>query len=395
MATAGAAAVKIFFLARLLSPHDFGVFSLIAVLIGSLESLTETGINTTIVQSERSIRYFLDTAWVVSILRGLVIAILVLLSGLAMRVIYHEDVLLSLAAVAAFVPFIRGFINPAVVELYKKMFFFRDSLYRLSLVLVDMLAAILFAFVFKSAVAFLLGMMTAALFEVTITFVLFKDKPRFVYIASRAKEIYQNMKSLNLSAALGYGVQNVDNLLVGKVVNTTALGLYAQGYSLSHKFNLELAKSVQHATFPVFSRISKDSIRLRLAFWKSTLTAMAGFTIISLPLILFPHFIVMVILGGGKWSGVEPILPLLAVAGLIQSFVLLSQNVFTAIKSYFWLNVSLLVNLVSLILFILWLAPAGGVMGTVNALVISRLLTFMVVSLGLWQTFVTPDWKFL
>ncbi len=390
-ATALAAAIKIFFLARLLSPHDFGLFSLVAVLLGTMESFTETGINTTIVQSERSVSYFLDTAWVISIFRGFAIAILIVLMGIAMRSIYHEDVLLTLAAVAAFVPAIRGFINPAVVGLHKNLFFFRDSIYRLSLVIIDVIAAIIFAFIIKSSMAFILGMICSALFEVLITFLFFKERPRFAYISSRAKEIFHNAKSLNLSAALGYAVQNVDNLMIGKVVNTTALGIYAQGYSLSHKFNLELAKSVQHATFPVYVRIFRDSDRLRKAFWKSTLTSVGAFALISLPLIVFPKFIVEIILGGGKWLGVEPILPLLAVAGLIQSFVLLTQNLFTSVKQYFWLNLSLFVNVTTLILLIFLWAPTGGLAGAVNAVIVSRLITFGVASLGLWNTFTAKE----
>ncbi len=390
-ATALASAIKIFFLARLLAPHDFGVFSLIAVLLGSMESFTETGINTTIIQSDKSVSYYLDTAWVISIFRGFAIAILMVLLGIVMRSIYHEDVLLSLAAVAAFVPAIRGFINPAIVGLHKNLFFFRDSLYRLSLVVVDAFAVILFALLIKTSMAFIFGMVTAALFEVSITFIFFKEKPRFLYISSRAKEIYHNAKSLNLSAALGYAVQNIDNLMVGKVVNTTALGIYAQGYSLSHKFNVELSKSVLHATFPVYVRIYRDANRLRKAFWKSTLTSMAAFIIISLPLILFPKFIVEVILGGGKWLGVEPLLPWFAFAGLIQSFVILAQNLFMSVKQYRWLNWSLGINAVTLVLFIWWWAPTGGLTGAVNGLIVSRLITFAVVSLGLWKIFTSTE----
>ena len=386
-ATALAGGIKVIFLARLLSPHDFGVFSLVAVLLGSLEAFTETGINTTIIQSERSVGYFLDTAWVVSIFRGFAIGVLVLVAGIIMRMIYHEDVLLSLAAVAAFVPLIRGFINPAIVSLHKDMLFFRDSLYRLSLVIVDMICAIAFAFVLKSSMAFILGMVSAAVFEVAITFIFLKARPRFAYIPSRAKEIYQNAKSLNLAMALGYAVQNVDNLIVGKVVNTTSLGLYAQGYSLSHKFNLELSKSVQHATLPVYVRILKDKPRLRKAFWKSTLGSIGLFILASAPLIFFPKLFVDIILGGGKWIGVIPILPYLAIAGIIQSFVLLGQNLFTSVKSYFWLNFTLGLNAITMIFFILLWAPSGGLQGAVNGLLVSRIVTFIAVSLGVYQHF--------
>ena len=54
--------LKITILARLLKPTDFGLFSLVMIAIGLTESFTQTGINTTIVQSKKDINYFLDTA---------------------------------------------------------------------------------------------------------------------------------------------------------------------------------------------------------------------------------------------------------------------------------------------------------------------------------------------
>ena len=52
--------VKIVVLARLLKPSDFGLFSLVMIALGLTESFTQTGINTTIVQSKKDINYFLD-----------------------------------------------------------------------------------------------------------------------------------------------------------------------------------------------------------------------------------------------------------------------------------------------------------------------------------------------
>ena len=66
-------ALKFFALARLLTPEAIGLFSLTSIALGVTEAMAETGINTTIIQSRQSINYFLDTAWVLSILRGLII----------------------------------------------------------------------------------------------------------------------------------------------------------------------------------------------------------------------------------------------------------------------------------------------------------------------------------
>jgi len=63
MVTVVVTAAKYFVLFRLLTPHDFGVAQYVIITEGLLEACTETGINTTIVQSKKSIHYFFDTAW--------------------------------------------------------------------------------------------------------------------------------------------------------------------------------------------------------------------------------------------------------------------------------------------------------------------------------------------
>jgi O-antigen/teichoic acid export membrane protein len=385
-------AIKVFILARLLSPQDFGLFSLVAIGLGIMESLTETGVNTTIIQSSKSVQYFLDTAWVIAIIRGLIISILMLIAGLFMQNFYHEPQLLPLLAVAAFIPLIKGFINPSIVSFYKNMHFFRDSLYQYSLIAVDAATAIVFAFFIHSAFVFLFAMIASALFEVSISFLFFKDRPRFCYISSRGKEILHNAKGLNLSSLQNYVVQNVDNLILGKILGTEVLGIYANSYSLSHKVNVELAKSVTRGTFPVYVRLHNEGSRLTNAFWRSSLLSMVGFFVLSVPFLFFPQLTVSILLGP-KWQSAVPLLPLLVLAGLIQSFVLLVYNLFLSEKQYQWLNLSLFINSISLIIGLLFLGSKYGLMGGVTAVLVSRLLTLPVVGVGLWMTLRTLKLK--
>lgn len=386
------AAAKIFVLARLLSPRDFGLFSLVAIALGLMESMTETGINTTIVQSSKRVTYFLDTAWVISILRGLLISIFMLFLGLIMQQIYQEPNLLFLIAVAAFIPLVRGFINPAVVKLHKDLQFFRDTLYRFSLIVVDFFAAIAWALIFPSPLAFIFAMLTAAFFEVFVTFVFFSERPTFSFLPSRAQEILHNAKGLSLSAVLNYAVQNVDNLILGKVVGTTSLGLYANGFNLSHKTNVELAKSVQHGIFPVYVRIMGDTARLKRAFIRSTLISFAAFSVIAIPFLLFPNTMVQVLFGP-KWKGVEVILPWLIIGGLLQSLAILSFPLLIAKRQYTWINSHLFVQIVLLIGGLLIMAPRWGLLGGVLAVVLARLISLPITLYGAWQTLKTPHYR--
>jgi lipopolysaccharide exporter len=380
------AAIKIAVLARILSPVDFGLFSLVMVAIGIVESFTETGINTTIIQSKKSLNYFLDTAWVISICRGLLISILMIVMGFGMQWFYQSPQLSVLVGLASVIPFIKGFINPAIVTLQKELRFFRDSLYRLSLLVVEVTSSIVLGVLLQSVYALILGLLISAIFEVVLTFLMFKDRPRFVYMSSRAQEIFHNMKGLNVIAIFSYVVENIDSVIVGKVVGTAGLGIYQNSYGLTHRLNLQLAKSVQHATFPVFMRFSDDLARLRRAFLKTLYVSLAGFALVSLPFFLFPQLTVQILLGD-KWLQAIPLFRPLILAGLLQSIVAISSALLIARKQYRWLSVNLIVNTTLMVILITVFGTRFGLIGAAWGLVASRLFSLPAIAIGLSQIF--------
>lgn len=377
--------LKISILARLLTPAEFGVFSLATIALGITEAATETGVNVTIMQSKHSIAYFLDSAWVISIFRGIVIGIVMMVLGFLLQGYFGEPRLVFLIGILSLVPVIKGTINPMVISLYKEMRFLRDSLYRLSLIIVDAIAAVALAFWLHSAYALVGGMVIAALFEVFITFFLFADRPHFAYVHSRGKHILSNAKWLSVSAFFSYLGENMDNFLIGKLTGTFNLGLYHNAYALSHKPNYEIAKAVQHSTFPILTQLFRQQKSLASAFKKSSfillVVAIAG----SLPLILFPNWIVLLILGE-QWLGVIPLLPWLVGAGIIHALTMYAHTLFVSTKQYFLSNLHLGVSLLTMIGCVYLLGSWYGIQGAVIGLFISRLLAAPIALYGAFYT---------
>ena len=375
---------KISVLARLLSPDDFGLFSLTVITLGLSEAAAQTGINITILQSKRSTAYFVDTAWVISIARGFVIAIMMILMGFGLSHYFNNPQLISLVALTSLVPVIKGFINPYIISLRKNFKFFKDSLYQLSLVLAEGIFAVSLGLLLKSVSAMIWSMIGAAIVEVIISFTFFKLKPQFKYLKSRAQEIFNSAKWLSLSSLMGYLNDNLDDFIIGKLVGTYKLGLYHNAYALTHKFNYDLARSVHHGTLPVYTKIADDSKRLR----KATLTTF-GFTSLllvatSIPILLFPEFIVNLILGP-QWLEVVPLISWLVIAGVTHSFALIGYTLFLAKSAYKVLNTHQFLNLVLTISLIIILGQQQGLTGAVMGLALGRVLALPVIFYGIYK----------
>lgn len=365
---------KIMVIARILSPNDFGIFSLIAIALGLAESSTQTGINITIIQSKRTIEYFLDTAWVIAITRGILIGILMVLLGIFMSNFYDEQSLTVLIAVTALVPIIKGFINPSIVLYHKNLQFFKDSMYRFSLLLVEALFAIIFSLLFRNVSALIGAMLATALFEVMISFWLFKQRPSFNFIPSRAKVIFSNSYQLSISSILSYLNENIDDFIFARVAGTYSLGLYHNAYNLGHKANYEFAKSINHSILPVFTKISDDVSRLKNAFLKSLSATVVLTTVLSLPLFFFPELVVQIILGE-QWLAIVPVLWLFVAAGILQSISIIVYSLFYAKKEYTPMNLHLFVSVILLVVLLLTLGKTNGIVGAGQALLLSRILT--------------------
>lgn len=390
VATTVLAALKVVILARILSPNDFGLFALVAVTIGIVESFTETGINPTLIQSPKSISYFLDTAWVISIVRGLIISILMMAAGFAMQFIYSSPQLFILIGVASLIPLAKGLINPAIITLQKDLRFFRDSFYRLLVLIVEVVSTITLALLLQSVYALVFGLVISALFEVAITWAMFSVRPRFVYLSSRAKEIFDNMKGLNILSILGYASENVDNLIVGKVIGTAGLGIYQNSYGFTHKLNLQLAKSVQVGTFPVYARMREDQQRLKRAYLKTVFTSLGTFILIAVPFFLFPKESILILLGE-KWLSAAPLIRPLLIAGLLQSVVAMSSSLLVARRAYFWLNANLLITTTAMVFLVVTLGSRYGLIGAAIGIVVARGLALPASLFGVYETLNRKD----
>jgi len=152
--------IRTIILARLLIPSQFGAYAVATITLAILEMLTETGINVFLIQ-EQKIDEYLDTAWFVSILRGLVIGLLIFLFSPLISGFFHSPDSRILLMLIAGVAIVRGFVNPAVVKFQKDLTFNKEFAFRGTLLAVEALIAITLAFVLRSPVSLAISLLVS------------------------------------------------------------------------------------------------------------------------------------------------------------------------------------------------------------------------------------------
>ena len=116
----GLGIVKIIILARLLSPLDFGIMGLAALSVNLLNVFTETGIESALIQKQKIGSTELNTAWTISVIRGLLLFVILNLSAKWFAVYFKNPMLVPVLKLMSVTFLISGFVNIGVV------FFQRD-----------------------------------------------------------------------------------------------------------------------------------------------------------------------------------------------------------------------------------------------------------------------------
>ncbi len=370
--------VKIAVLARLLTPAEFGIFGIATLLLSFLQILTETGLNVVLIQSQKQIEEYLDSAWILSILRGAFIFLIILLSAPFVASFFNTPASLNIILLIGLSPLIKGFINPAEVRFQKNLTFNYEFLFRTTLYFTDAAVAIIAALITHSVYSLAFGLLAGSILEVILSFTVVKPLPKLKFNNNYLKEIFHKGKWVTAYGIFNYFSENGDNIVVGKVLGATTLGLYQMAYKVSYIPISEISDVANIVIFPVFSKIDQDKKRLISAFWKSTgvisfLTIIAGGIIF-----LFPKEVITVILGQ-QWVSAAPVLRVLSIYGIIRAAMGPSSAMFLALEKQRYVTFMIFVRFITLIITIYPLVIYFGMVGAGYSALLSSLTEFPII----------------
>lgn len=354
--------IRTIILARILVPQQFGAFGIAALVVSLLEVLTETGVNVLLIQEKEEIDRYINSAWIVSIIRGLFIGILILVSANFISVFFNSKESFQLLILISLVPILRGFINPSVVKFQKDLTFQKEFWYRLLIFSVDAVVAVSVALITKSAISFVFGLLSGVVAEIILSFILVKPIPGLSLETQYLKRIINRGKWITASGVFQYLYQNFDNIVVGRMLGTGQLGLYQIAYNISIIPITEITDVFSRVTFPVFAKIQEDRFRLKRAFLKIVFTISVLVIPFGLMLFFFPYQLVHFVLGD-KWLAITIILPILAVSSVIRSIFGYCATVFLSVNKQEYVTLITLASILGLALSIVPLVSMFGIYG--------------------------------
>lgn len=370
--------VKNLVIARALSPFQFGAFGIATLVLVFAEILTETGINTFLIQNKEDTDKYISTSWIVSILRGIIIFILIIASASLIAEFFNNKESQGLLILIAFVPLLRGFINPSIVKLQKNLMFGKQFYYQSGVFMVETFFSVILVIITKRTEALIYGMVIGVLFEIIVSFLIVKPIPRLNFNFNLFKKVVGYGKWITLQTIFNYFYQHGDDIAVGRLLGTAPLGFYDMAYRISLVPLSDVSDVISKVTLPVYVKISDEKERLRRAFIR-TLFVICFITIpMGIVIFLYPSQIISLLLGD-KWLPAAPALKVLGIFAFVRAISSFSMSIFIPLGKQNIFTFISLVGLLGLVVTIIPFIQTYGISGAALSALTGTILTIPVI----------------
>ena len=368
--TKGLSVIRTIILANLLDPKHFGIMGVVLLSIAFLYRFSQTGVGLVLVHKKDDVEEYMGTTFILNVARGAVIFCMLFFgSGLLAKFFDNPGITIYLQ-VAAFSPLILAFLSPRTVYLDKKLQFQNRFILEASATFCDIAVSITCALIFRNAWALILGLLAGDITRAIVSYFLYPWKIRPSFDSKQALELFHFGKWIFINGILMFAISQGADVIAGKVLGLTALGLYQMAYRLTNMVASEVYQIFNQVTFPAYAKLQDDTPRLRNAF----LRVVQLVSIVSLPVTIViiafsPDFTRLFF--GDNWLAMIPAMQILANISLFSALGAAIGPLFLSVGRPDIPTKLQFVNLGLLVIFLYPLTVKFNITGTAMAIFIT------------------------
>ena len=316
-------------LARLLTPGDYGLVAMVLAIVGVAEIFRDFGLSAAAVQARQLSRRQRDNLFWINSAAGAVLMLLVMAVAPLIAIWYHRPELVDLSRAISVVFLLNGMTTQFRADLNRRLAFAKLAVIDVTAPLLALGTAIVLALAgagFWALVAQQIMTSVALLAGALICARWLPGRPRR---SEPMGELLTFGWHLAGSQFIGYLGNNVDSLVIGTRFGATSLGLYNRAFQLLMTPLGQLRQPTTTVALPVLSRLKSDRSGSNVYVQRGQLAL--GFTLVAgLGLVVGAAAPITAIFLGPQWVRVEPILRLLAAAGVFSTLAYVGYWVYLA-----------------------------------------------------------------
>lgn len=284
-------------LARLLTPHEYGLIGYIMILVAVFNSIVDSGFSNALIRKKDAEETDYSTAFIFNLAVSLVLmAAMVLVAG-PFSLFFKEPQLVPLVRVMSVIVVINALALIQRTRLVKSVDFKTQT--KASLISSVSSGAVGLAMAFGGlGVWSLVGQQISRQFINTVClWILNRWKPTWKFSWSSFRELFGFGWKLLVSGLIDTVWKEIYQLVIGKFYSTSTLGQYTRGKQFSDIFSSNMTSIVQRVSYPVLSSIQDERERMKEGYRKIIRTTMLASFVLLFGLSAVAESLLTVLIG--------------------------------------------------------------------------------------------------
>jgi polysaccharide transporter, PST family len=317
-------------LARLVDPSAFGLVALAAVYLMTVQSLSDQGLATALVQRETIEAAHKDSAFWANLFVGVALALSTIVLAEPLARFYGEPRLAPILRWFAMAPVLASLSVVQQALLSRALRFRQLAIRQLIGAVAGGVVGVAMAYAGMGVWALVAQSLTIQAVGVVVLWSIAEWRPRLAFSYRHFRELFgfgSNVLAANIIRSVGL---QADRLVLGYFLGATELGYYSIAQRLLSILTDFVAGSAERIVVPLFSRIQGEKERVN----RGLMTAQRLLTLITIPAFVglaATAPVLMPIVLGAKWQASVLATQILAAASLGYCLSFFFGHVLTAL----------------------------------------------------------------
>jgi O-antigen/teichoic acid export membrane protein len=246
-------------LTRLLVPAFFGEMTIVATLVTGINFLSDIGLAPSVIQSSRGDDpVFLNSAWTIQVLRGIVLWLIALAISWPMALFYHDPQLRLLLPVLALSTLISSFNSTNLLTFSRHMSVRRLFAIDGSSSVVSLVVTIIWAYFRPSVWAIVAGQLVSTVYRLCLSHTPSISpgiRNSFCWDRESIRSIVHFGRWVMLGTACFFFSSQADRLILGRLISLSVLGVYSLAFQISDVPRAIILALSQRVAYPFISKV--------------------------------------------------------------------------------------------------------------------------------------------
>lgn len=296
----GSTLVTSIFLARLLTPEQFGIVAIAMVFILYFGYLSELGFKHALIQAQNTNQRTYSSIFYVNLAMGLGLSLITFLIAPVVADFYKIALLTPVIRILSVVFVFNSLTTVQIAILSKNLNFKALSIRIVISKLIGALVGVFMALKGFGVYALVWQEVIFSVLNAILLWALSDWRPSWSYSSKEVKSLVKFGSYIFYGQVIHQSIIRLDELVIGKIFSTQILGYFGRSDSISQMFNGITLKSTNNFLYPIFSKFQDD--RQKFISWYFNvyrLLCMISFFIAGLGILLSEQIIIG--LFGKQW----------------------------------------------------------------------------------------------